>query len=193
MHALTLSPGLRSFTMFLLLLIVYLSAVEYLIQHTSFARPLQLLETNIVASTQSAFGINVYADGYNLFYPGNTLQLVIGPLCTGIREMFLFAIVILPFGAISMRRKLKSLAIFLPAILVENILRLWALYPLASAHGFRTMGEVHDLIWTYGQIAVLVGLLFIWFYLFAGLRPVRRTVKERGAGGQKKHRKKAKV
>lgn len=184
---------MRSFILFLLLLVIYLSAVEYLIQHTPFALPLQLLETNIVASTQSAFGISVYASGYNLFYPGNTLQLVVGPLCTGIREMFLFAIVIIPFGVMSIRKKAKSLLVFLPAILVENILRLWVLYPLASAHGFRMMGEVHDIIWTYGQITFLLGLLFIWFYLFAGLRPVRRKVKERGAGYQKNKRKKAQV
>jgi len=184
---------LRSFIWFLLLLVLYLSIVEYLIQHTPFALPLQLLEANIVASTQGALGVTVYADGYNLFYPGNALQLVVGPLCTGIREMFLFAIVVLPLGAMSLRKKAKSLAVFLPAILVENLLRLWMLYPLASAHGFRTMGEVHDLVWTYGQIIFLVGLLFLWFYLFAGLRPVRRKIKEGRARGKKKHGKKAKV
>ena len=169
-----------------MLLVFYLLVVEYLIQETFFFLPLQLFETGIVQSTQSLAGINVYSVSEHLFYPDHELHLIVGSLCTGIREMFLFAIIILPFSGISRQRKLKSLAIFLPIILIENLIRLWLLYPLASNYGVGTMNVAHDIIWQYGQIGFLILLLFIWFRFYSRLS----RVKEKGGKGNKKKAKK---
>jgi len=187
-HPKKISPAARSFLLFLLILVFYLVIIEYLIQHTSFALPLQLAETSFVSSTQGLFGIPVFSEQYSLFYPDKNLQLIVGPLCTGIREMFLFAIVILPFGALTLRKKLRSLAFFLPMILAENIARIWLLYPLANAYGVQTMNLAHDFVWTYGQIAFLVALLFLWFRFFG-----RPGVDKAGGSGKKDKGKKSKV
>lgn len=184
---------MRSFLLFLLLIAFHLAVLEYLIQHTFFALPLQLLETNIVASTQSLAGIDVFAAGSSLFYPGKRLELVIGPLCTGIREMLLFTIIILPFGLVSLRRKLRSLAVFLPIILLENIARLWMLYPLAGAYGIGTMYVAHDFVWTYGQMAFLLLLVFVWFRLFASPAVAAPVVHQKGRKRKKRKGKDAKL
>ena len=168
---LRLNQPIRNLIIFFIALIFYLLVVEHLIQHTAFALPLQLLEANIVASTQALAGADVHAAGIVLSYPDQNLHLIIGPLCVGIREMFLFAIIILPLGILSLRKRLRSLAIFLPIILVENIVRLWMLYPLAQSYGIERMEVSHDLMWTYGQMIFLLLLLFIWYYFFSGIRP----------------------
>lgn len=176
------SPAARSFILFILLLLLHLGLFEYLIQHTDIVFPLQLLETQIISSVQTFAGVDVVAVEDMLYYPSHDLHLIVGPVCTGIREMLLFAIVVIPFGALTFRKKLKSLAFFLPVILVENLARISLLYPVASSYGVRTMDLSHDIIWGYGQLAFLILLLLVWFYYFSGLRPA--GVKEKRNGGE---------
>jgi exosortase/archaeosortase family protein len=151
----------------LLILLFYLVVVETLIQHTDILIPLQVFETHLVASLQSLFSIPVsVSHGFVLSYSDIDLDLVVGPLCTGIREMFLFVIIVLPLGIKSLRKRLNYLLLFLFAIFMENILRLSILYPMAKSAGVGSMYSYHDFIWVYGQAIFLAILLVLWFYIF---------------------------
>jgi len=174
------SPAQKSLLLFALILIFYLIVVEYILQYTDTVFPVQIFETNLVVAVQSFFAVDVYAEGSVLFYPYSRLSLYVGPICVGLREMALFSIVVLSLSMVSLKTRLRGLAIFLPLIFLENFLRLLVIFPIYQSAGFEGMVNLHDLLWQYGQIIFLVLLLFIWFHFFAK--------KELGKSARHKHK-----
>lgn len=159
-------PFFRNVVIFVLVFLVYLVVVESIIQNTGVLLPLQILETKIVAALQGAFGTEVYTWGTVLHYPNIELTLYIGPICTAVREMMIFSLLVLFFPGATREAKKFGILIFVPLIFLENIARLAVLHPLAEAYGTGDMFRIHDLFWVHGQILFLVSLILIWFYFF---------------------------
>jgi exosortase/archaeosortase family protein len=131
---------------------------------------LQQFEVWFVYSVQRAFGVPVDMTSpitlqYYLPAPGFGVEII--ALCTGVGEILFFAFLVLLFRGVGWRAKAKGLAVFLPVIFIENLLRLIFIYPLAVWFGVEAMWDTHWFMWKYGTFAVLMLLFSLWYMLIA--------------------------
>ena len=157
---------LRTFILFIAIMLLYIHLIEPLLLGSPIAKGLQVSEAGAVASLQSSWNTNVSVSADKIYYPDIDHTLLVGPLCVGIREIFIFSIMVLVLGICALKTKLISLAIFIPIILIENIIRLLLLYPVAVEHGIKAMEDSHNAMWTFWQIIFVLLLFVLWFFLF---------------------------
>jgi len=149
-------------------LVFYVFLLNFIVIHADLTW-LQRAEAQAVFGLQTAAGINATFNSteISIAYASPQFSMQVIALCTGISELLFFAFLVLLFRGISIRTKLKGLAIFLPIIFIINIVRLLAIYPLALWLGVQAMWDIHWLIWKYGMFVMLMALFAIWYLVLA--------------------------
>jgi len=151
-------------------LLVVMSVVGYF---TDVKRPnsfifLQIPITYIVFFLQYPLGFPVEVrNNIDLWYTNSAftsgnLVLEINGICTGIFEIAFLSVLVMGFREISFRKRLKGLEILGVIVFVENIIRIFLLYPLAVYFNMQTMWNFHDTLWKFGQLVFVMILYSIW-------------------------------
>ena len=157
--------GVINITIFTLITSIYLVIINSISKYSNF-KILQQITAKIVYLIQNMLGITVTLQDTTLNYI-ELFSIRVTLLCTGINEILFFSLILLGFTGISLRTKLKGYAIFFPIILVENIIRLIILQPLAVRFGKEAALNFHNFSFKYGQIIFILILVIIWFHYFA--------------------------
>jgi len=154
----------RDVVVFLSLVIAFVLVIDPFLEHSGVTQPLEELSAGIISGIQGSLGIENYRHINTVYYPDIGLNVVVGPLCLGLREISLFLIAVVVLGKAA--KRIKALAAFLIVIFAQNIARMLLIYPFAKSVGFEGMVIVHDAMWQFGQAAFLLAMLALWFWLF---------------------------
>jgi exosortase/archaeosortase family protein len=158
----------RLFTTFAFLIkLLLLSIPLYII--ISFNLDLSLLQ--VAAASQSNFilglmGLDVIQDGAVLSVgdvAGEPFTFIISRDSTGWKSMlFLFAL-IFSVPAVRFRRRIIGLLAGEPLIWLGNLGRVTAIVLAERSYGFQTAMIVHDWLWRFGLIALVLGIWLVWW------------------------------
>jgi exosortase/archaeosortase family protein len=180
---------LMSFLIYFTVLLMVVFTADYLAQKTyedsNSLTPLQELEVDIIYKVQHDYfdmPVVVNRTSNTIWYDtnaewrGQTLTqdekiggfgLEIASVCTGFHEMVFLGVLVLGFRGVPVKLRLKWAAILLSIVFVENLFRIFALYPLALYYGRDFEEWFHFYWWHYGQYAFIMGLFGLWFIFVA--------------------------
>jgi len=178
---------LMSFLIYFTVLIMVVFVADLLAQmvyeDSNSLYPLQVTEAKLIERTQSdIFGIPVNRVNATLYYDvdaewhGQSLSkddkiggfnLEIDSVCTGFHETVFLGVLILGFRGVPLRLRAKWAVIFSLVIFVENLFRIFALYPMALYWGRDFEEWFHYYWWHYGQYAFIMTLFGLWFVFVA--------------------------
>lgn len=178
---------LMSFLIYFTVLIMVVFVADLLAQmvyeDSNSLYPLQVTEAKLIESTQSdIFGMPVNRVNATLYYDvdaewhGQSLSkddkiggfnLEIDSVCTGFHETVFLGVLILGFRGVPLRLRAKWAVIFSLVIFVENLFRIFALYPMALYWGRNFEEWFHYYWWHYGQYAFIMTLFGLWFVFVA--------------------------
>ena len=128
-----------------------------------FFYPLQVSTAFFGHSFLSAFGYQTVLDGNKIIVTGENLrqEFDISWDSTGWKSMY--ALVALAIASPVKGKKLKFLAVSLPAIFAINILRVATTIALSVNYGWEYFEIVHTVLWREGMIAAVVAIWALWF------------------------------
>lgn len=180
---------LMSFLIYFMFLLMVVFVADYLAQKTyedsDSLGPLQNLEVEIVYTVQKDyFDMPVYVNRTSKTIWYDTTKewngqnftaderiggfgLQIDSVCTGFHEMVFLGVLVLGFRGVPFRMRAKWTAILLGIVFVENLFRIFALYPLALYKGRDFEDWFHYYWWHYGQYAFIMLLFGLWFFFVA--------------------------
>lgn len=164
--------------------------------------PLQVGEAEIIARVQrDIFQIDVTRVNTTLYYNvdepwrGRSLSkeekvggfnLEIDSVCTGFHETVFLSVLIIGFRGVPLKLRVKWAAIFSLIIFVENLFRIFALYPMALYWGRDFEEWFHYYWWHYGQYAFIMTLFGLWFIFVARRYISLETIPQsKNDGGEK--------
>lgn len=153
-----------------------LGALKFLLKLNLFAIPLYAIvlfniqsarlteiTADIVQFLLAASGVQFERAGMMFSVPvaGGSWAAVINWDCVGWKSMLaMFALVMAtdcPAG-----KKLRGLAILVPAMYAANLLRIMFVIWLVSAYGVSYFAAVHDALWSWGLISVILASWALW-------------------------------
>lgn len=180
---------LMSFLIYFMFLLMVVFTADYLAQKTyedsDSLGPLQHLEVEIVYKIQhDYFDMPVYVNrtSKTIWYDttkewnGQNLSaderiggfgLQIDSVCTGFHEMVFLGVLVMGFRGVSVKLRAKWTVILLGIVFVENLFRIFALYPIALYWGRDFEEWFHHYWWHYGQYAFIMMLFGLWFFFVA--------------------------
>ena len=111
------------------------------------------------ADSNTWTGVNLFGYGFE----GGVVPLYIDAECSGLHEiMFLGTLMMLTPGVVRETR-IRSLIGMVFIVQFLNFLRLIALYPIGIQYGEAQMNELHEMIFRYGFLIILVLFWIIWY------------------------------
>jgi len=180
---------LMSFLIYFTVLLMVVFTADYLAQLTyedsDSLGPLQQTEVEIIYRVQKdVFDMPVQVDRSNntIWYDTNVewngqklsqndsiggFGLEIASVCTGFHEMVFLGVLVLGFRGVPVLLRVKWTAILLGIVFIENLFRIFALYPLALYKGREFEDWFHYYWWHYGQYAFIMCLFGLWFFFVA--------------------------
>lgn len=93
--------------------------------------------------------------------------LEIASACSGFHEMVFLSVLVLGFRGVPVKLRAKWTFILVGIVFIENLFRIFALYPLALYKGRDFEEWFHFYWWHYGQYAFIMGLFGLWFFFVA--------------------------
>lgn len=129
--------------------------------------PLQNFLAYVTVVIMKSFNYNVAVDGYSIFtfICGELDKIDVSWDSTGWKSLYTLASLTLAVSY-PMKKKLKFLAVALPAVFLINILRIVSTIALSPAFGCENFHNIFDIIhttlWREGLILVVVGIWVGW-------------------------------
>jgi exosortase/archaeosortase family protein len=152
------------------------AVLKFLVKFNLFAVPLylilianlrlELLETftaDITSAILNSMGILLERAGNYIIVPvaNGSWGAFINWDCTGWKSFLaLFALVMA--SDFHLKNRLKGLAVLLPALFVINIARIVFMFWFVNAFDLAYFDAVHAVIWSWGLIAAILVLWFLW-------------------------------
>ena len=96
---------------------------------------------------------------------------------TGWKSVYALVALIIATPLPSMRRKLRFLAVGVPAIFVLNFLRIWSTIWYSYVYGWENFDVIHTLLWREGLIALVLLFWFFWLRDAVRLESHKRPLK----------------
>jgi exosortase/archaeosortase family protein len=130
--------------------------------------PLQTLLTEMVYSALKILGYSVELVVSQIslipliFVPQYAQKILITWDSTGWKTLYTLAALTIATPSVSMREKLKFLAIGLPFLFVLNFVRILTTITFAISYGFQYFEVVHTLLWREGLILAVVLVWYMW-------------------------------
>jgi len=93
--------------------------------------------------------------------------LQIDSVCTGFHEIVFLSVLVLGFRGVPVKLRIKWVIILDIIVFVENLFRIFALYPMAMYWGRDFEAWFHHYWWHYGQYLFIMSLFVLWFFLVA--------------------------
>lgn len=121
--------------------------------------PLQIAFTNFIAGILRLLKYKVSTSGFFLFLGENEYPIDISRDCIGWKSSYsLFALVFATRGRV--KDKLKFLAVWIPFLLVFNVIRVLTVMISGFIFGFQYLEFIHTFLW---QGVVILVLLLVWY------------------------------
>lgn len=135
---------------------------------TLLARSLIIAEKEIMMHTYTFMGIRVLESAWNaliIWSPGkHVVTIILTEECIGIYAIIAYALFVIIVPAVSLRNKLKGLAIGCSILFLGNIARIMVAGVVGVEQGFIAFRFFHDVIGG-GFMIVLVAALWVdWVY-----------------------------
>lgn len=148
-------------TLQFLLRLLALSIPLYLV--IFLALDLTSLQLSVAGATSwalTSLGWSVQQDG--ILLTANGFNFILSPDCTGWKSMvFLFALLFATIG-VSLRKRLLGLLVGVPVIYLGNLARVLGTVFIQASYGTETALLVHDWLWQFGLIALVMAVWIIW-------------------------------
>ncbi len=112
----------------------------------------------VVGGSMGLLGASVDVRGNTIRYGASAFSIATD--CTGIEVMGLFAAAVLAFPS-TWRRKLKGLAIGLPALMLVNLIRMMSLI-FVGATSTRALDLGHHYVWPVIVLALALSIWLAW-------------------------------
>jgi exosortase/archaeosortase family protein len=153
-------------TVFLLRVIVFSVPLYLLISFSSALFPLQVVVASQVAWILQAMGFTV-----TQVYTGVTVYsgasdsgflFLIDPDCTAWKSMLFAFALIFAVPRVKYRKRLYGLVFAIPVIWLVNLFRIVGSVLIEQSHGLQTALFVHDVMWQFGLIALVLVVWGIW-------------------------------
>ncbi len=93
--------------------------------------------------------------------------LKIDSACSGFHEMVFLTVLVLGFRGVPVKIRFKWAVILDIVVFIENLFRIFALYPMALYWGRDFEEWFHFYWWHYGQYMFIMTLFGLWFYFVA--------------------------
>jgi exosortase/archaeosortase family protein len=156
-----------------------LSAIIFLVKLNVLAIPLYLITfyglsyepLQVAIATMTKSFLN--AIGYDFAQQGSLISGVAGGAridvqvswdSTGWKSLYVITILALATPGIIWRSKMRFLAIALPAIFAANFVRIITTLLISFSFGMQYFDIVHELLWSAGMIAVVLGIWAFWLH-----------------------------
>jgi len=137
--------------------------------------PLQEFLATLTANALQLQKISATSSGsfITIIDAGNTLRNVqISFDSTGWKSLYALVALVAATPLPSLQRKVRFLAVALPAVFLLNFLRVWSTLWYSYAYGWQNFDVIHTLLWREGLIAAV--LLFWFFWLRDAVKLKRR-------------------
>ncbi len=180
---------------FLLMIILPLmvGVRTYVSSHDYALLPLQVVETRVVYELQSAAGVPVEIGPddtpWKLDLKYDDLDdrvITMSPECAGFQEMVFISVLVLGFGGIALRKRIKWAFLLSGVIFIENIVRVLMIHFLAIRWGWDyAWDDFHSYFWREGQLIFVMILFILWFMFVANKEIARKAPKKKGSKGKK--------
>jgi exosortase/archaeosortase family protein len=114
--------------------------------------------------------LSLFGDGFNLI--GNSIIMVtnygtviidIIKDCTGWKSFMAFFGLLIATRGILFKKRVTGIIIGAVIIFTTNILRLTTTIGYAYLYGMEHFKLVHDVLWQFGLIVVIVGMYYVWY------------------------------
>jgi len=123
--------------------------------------PVQIAFTNLLAFLLKTLNYQVSASDFFLFVWSENIPIDISRDCIGWKSSYsLFALVFASPG--NKKNKLKFLGLWIPVLLVVNILRVIITIIIGLNFGVQYMDFMHTILWQGGVILILIGIWVFW-------------------------------
>lgn len=149
-----------------LLIFNLLSLPLYVAIYANFSfYPLQVFTASVSNSVLQIIGYDTSLHGNLLVITAKNLLLRVDVSWDSTGWKSLYALAALSVATpVAFDKKIKFLAIALPAIFVVNILRVVTTISLSLIYGLEYFDLLHNLLWREGLIAAVVGIWLVWTY-----------------------------
>jgi len=180
---------IMSFVIYFMVLLMVVFAADYgaqlMYEDSDSLGPLQTLEAEIVYQVQKeVFDMPVVINrtSKTIWYDtevkwrGMILSdddddggfgLRIASVCTGFHEMVFLGVLVMGFRGPPVKIRAKWTAILLGVVFIENLFRIFILYPLALYKGRQYEEWFHYHWWHTGQYVFIMTLFVLWFFFVA--------------------------
>jgi len=123
--------------------------------------PVQIAFTNLLALLLKTLNYQVSTSDFFLFVGSENIPIDISRDCIGWKSTYsLFALVFASPG--DKKNKLKFLGLWIPILLVVNILRVIITIIIGLNFGVQYMDFMHTILWQGGVILILIGIWVVW-------------------------------
>ncbi len=133
---------------------------------------LQQCTANVVYFLLQFFGFSPVIDGIMITIPvqNGTWAALINSACTGWKSVLLF----LALVAATPKNNKKTALIFIPVILLVNIIRIVFMFWVASVE-LAYFELAHTLIWSWGMIIIIISLWLLWMLKISNMKIVKHS------------------
>ena len=133
----------------------------FLILNIEFVE-LQLATAQITETLLHATGVNAIRDGITLIVPvsGGFWSAQIIWDCIGWKSILLFLALVF---ATSFDKK-KYALLFIPFIVLVNILRIWFMFFYVHNYGLANYDFIHAVVWSWGLLITVLLFWFVWLF-----------------------------
>jgi exosortase/archaeosortase family protein len=133
----------------------------YLIIYMNLTLPaVQSFVANSVHTILSALGYMSELNGYMINFPIVSVEITFD--CTGWKSVYALFALVVATPSVLWKKKLKFLAVGLPAIFVINILRIVTTLAVVMSFGIEYLEVAHNILWQEGLILAVLGIWYFW-------------------------------
>ncbi len=155
---------------FLLRLLVLSIPLYAVLTFSQILNPLQLTVAGQIEFMLRVSGLNVSREGaYLSVFSENNMgfAFVIDQDCTGWKSLLFFSALVFAVPAVKNKKRFYGIAAGLPVIWVANLFRIFSAVLAGLAYGPETASFLHDFLWQFGLISLVLGLWFAWLRWFS--------------------------
>jgi exosortase/archaeosortase family protein len=113
---------------------------------------------------QTSLVYSPYCNAKSISLPEFGKEICISWDSTGWKSMYALAALGIATPFIAWRKKLKFIAIWVPAVFVINYLRIVTTILIALRFGFQYFNVVHTILWREGLILLIVAIWSVWIW-----------------------------
>ena len=126
------------------------------------AYPLQLLTAKTVSYVLGLLSVGHELNGYFIYIPSFLWTIEIIKDCVGWKSVMALWGLIFATRKISYNKKIYGALVGVPLIFIGNIVRISSSVWLSTMFGLDKFEFIHDILWQWGLIALVLGIWWVW-------------------------------